>query len=137
MIERIKKNWLLFSSSQPGWRFRDRYRLHKSRRRGRFDPTRWFYIIGGAVLVVLSALFGWLPVLGWGTAILGLGMIAGEFYPAARLMDKLEVKSRRLFKPLGKIFVRLPAWAQLSISLAIAVLTFALVYGTYSLVFGS
>jgi hypothetical protein len=37
--------------------------------------------------IVLSAFFGWLPALGWGTAILGLAMIAGEFYPVARLMD--------------------------------------------------
>ena len=98
---------------------------------------RLFYIVSGVVLMVLSALLGWLPVLGWGTAFLGLGLIAGEFYPAARLMDWLEVRVRRLFKPLGKVFVRLPAWAQLAISLAIAVSTFALAYGVYSLTFGS
>lgn len=137
MIERIKKSWRLFASSQSGWRFRDRYRLHKNRRRGRFDITRLFYIIGGVVLIAISTLFGWLPILGWGTAFLGLGMIAGEFYPVARLMDRLEVRAKRLFKPLGKTFVRLPAWAQLSISLAIAVSTFALVYGVYSLTFDS
>lgn len=137
MIERIKKSWALFASSQPGWRFRDRYRLHKSRRRGRFDLVRLSHVIGGLVLIVISVLFGWLPVLGWGTAFLGFGMIAGEFYPVARLMDQLEVRVRRLFKPLGKIFMSLPAWAQLSISLAIAVSTFALVYGVYSLTFGS
>jgi len=137
MIERIKESWRLLASSQPGWRFRDRYRLHKSRRRGRFDPVRWSYIIGGVVLIVLSALFGWLPVLGWGTAFLGLGMIAGEFYPIARLMDRLEVRVRRLLKPAGRIVMRLPAWAQLSISLTIAVSTFALMYGVYSLTFGS
>lgn len=137
MIERIKKSWRLFASSSPGWRFRDRYRLHKSRRRGPFDLARLFHIICGMALIVLSALFGWLPVLGWGTALLGLGMIAGEFYPVARLMDWLEVRARRLFKPLGKVFLRLPAWAQFSISLAIAVSTFALVYGAYSLTFNS
>lgn len=139
MIERIKKSWWIFANSRPGWRFRERYRLHESRRRrrGRFDPMRLFYIVGGVVLIVLSALLGWLPVLGWGTAFLGLGLIAGEFYPAARLMDWLEVRVRRLFKPLGKVFVRLPAWAQLAISLAIAVSTFALAYGVYSLTFGS
>src|SRR3569833_1867258 len=37
--------------------------------------------------IVLSAFFGWLPALGWRTAILGQAMIAGEFYPVARLMD--------------------------------------------------
>ena len=136
MIERVKNRWRLFASGRPGFRFRERYRSRKSARRGRFDLARLSVIAGGAALIVLSALFGWLPVLGWGTALLGLGMIAGEYYPAARLMDRLEVGSRRLFRPLGKAFVRLPVWARLSASLAVALATFALVYALYSLAFG-
>ena len=89
---------------------------------------------GGAALMAISAVFGWLPVLGWGTAFLGLGMIAGEFYPAARLMDRMELGARRTFGPLAKALSRLPAWVQLCLSLAIALATFALVYGLYSLV---
>lgn len=136
MIERIKWSWHLFASGRPGLRFRERYRLHQSRRRGGFDIVRLSYILGGTVLIMVSALFGWLPVLGWGTAILGLALIAGEFYPVARLMDRLEVRARELLRPLGKAFLKLPAWAQLSVSLTIAVSTFALVFGLYSLTFG-
>ena len=136
MIERIKRNWHHFASGRPGLRFRERYRLHQSRRRGGFDLVRISYIIGGALLIAVSAVLGWLPVLGWGTAILGLSMIAGEFYPVARLMDWLEVRARVLLGPLGKAFVRLPVWVQLSVSVTIAVSTFALVYGLYSLSFG-
>ena len=136
MIERLRWNWHHFASGRPGLRFRERYRLHQSRRRGRFDLVRIAYIVGGALLILVSALFGWLPVLGWGTAILGLAMIAGEFYPVARLMDWLEVRARMLLVPLGKAFMRAPVWAQFSVSLLIAVSTFALVYGVYSLTFG-
>ncbi|HKH09931.1 MAG TPA: hypothetical protein VKA73_02185 [Rubrobacter sp.] len=133
MIERLRTSWRIFAAGRPGLRFRERYRLRRGRRRGGFDLVGLSYIVVGAMLMVLSALFGWLPVLGWGTAVLGLGMIAGEYYPAARLMDWLEVRARRLFGPLGKSFVRLPAWAQLSTSLAIALATFVLVYGLFSL----
>jgi hypothetical protein len=137
MIERIKISWRLFASSRPGLRFRERYRLHQSRRRrGGLEIVRICYIVGGALLIALSALLGWLPVLGWGTAILGLSMIAGEFYPVARLMDWLELRVRELLGPLGKAIVRMPTWAQLSVSTIIAVSTFALVYGLYSLSFG-
>jgi hypothetical protein len=66
----------------------------------------------------------------------GLAMIAGEFYPAARLMDRLEAEARILFKPLGKRLAKLPAWAQLSASLGMGLATFALVYGIYSLALG-
>src|SRR5215208_32526 len=136
MIERIGRSWWLFASGRPGHRFRERCRLPESRRRGRFDPVRLSYIIGGVLLVVMSALFGWLPVLGWGTAFLGLGMIAGEFYPMARFMDRLEASARIVFKPLGRKLARLPAWAQLTASLGVALATLALVYGFYSLALG-
>jgi hypothetical protein len=134
MIERIKTSWRIFAAGRPGLRFRERYRLHRSRRRGGFDLLGLLYVVGGVVLIGLSALFGWMPVLGWGTAVLGLAMIAGEFYPAARVMDWLEVRARRLFGPLGKRFVRLPAWAQISVSLVLALATFALVYRLFSFV---
>ena len=136
MIERIRWNWHHFARGRPGLRFRERYRLHQSHRRGRYDIVRISYIVGGALVIAVSALFGWLPVLGWGTTILGLSMIAGEFYTVARLMDRLEVRVRKLLVPVGKAFVRMPTWAQLSISMLITVSTFALFYGLYSLSVG-
>ena len=136
MIERIRWNWHHFASGRAGLRFRERYRLHQSRRRGGFDIIRISYILGGALLIAMSVLLGWLPILGWGTAILGLSMIAGEFYPVARLMDWLELRAREILGPMGKAFVRMPTWAQLSVSTMITVSTFALVYGLYSLSFG-
>ena len=73
--------------------------------------------------------------MGWGTVFLGLGMIAGEFYPVARLMDQLEARARISMGPLAKKLARLPGWTQLSVSLTVALVTFALVYGLYSLTF--
>jgi hypothetical protein len=136
MIERIRTSWRIFASGRPGVRFREHYRLRQSRGRRKLHPARLLHLTVGTVLIVLSAFFGWLPVLGWGTAILGLAMIAGEFYPVARLMDRLEASARIVFKPLGKKLARLPAWAQLTASLGVALATFALVYGFYSLALG-
>ena len=138
MIELIKKRWRLFAAGRPGFRFRERYLARKKKRARGTRPgrARLFTIASGVALVVASALFGWLPVLGWGTAVLGLGMVAGEFYPAARLMDRLEVGSRRLFRPLVGAFIRLPAWARLSASLAGALAGFALAYWLFSLPLG-
>ena len=136
MIERVNKSWRLFASGEPGRRFRERYRRRRSSGRGRFHPARLLHVVGGVALVAVSALFGWLPVLGWGTVVLGLGMVAGEVYPAARFMDRSEVRARRLFGPLGRAFAGLTAGARLFVSVAIAVWTFALVYWFYSLVLG-
>lgn len=136
MIGRIKKSWRLFESSKPGFRFKDRYRRRRRSGRSPFHPSRVLYVLGGLALIALSALFGWLPVLGWGTVFLGLGMIAGEFGPAAKLMDWLEVRARKLFRPVGRAFLRLSAWSQLAISSGIAVLTLAMVYGLYQAALG-
>src|SRR5215212_1644803 len=137
MIERIRWSWHHFASGRAGLRFRERYRLHQSRRRHQgFDIARISYIVGGALLIAVSALLGWLPILGWGTAIVGLSMVAAEFYPVARLMDRLEVRARELLGPLGKAFVRMPTWAQLSVSILITISTITLFYGLYSLSFG-
>lgn len=137
MIRRIKRNWWLFAASRPGHRFRERYRLHRRNRRPGFDPVRLLYVAVGIFLILVSALFGWLPVLGWGTVFLGLGIIAGESYPVASLLDRLEVWARRVLGPFVARLGRLPVWAQLSISLTIAVATFALMYELYSSAFGS
>jgi hypothetical protein len=138
MIGRIRTSWRIFAGGRPGLRFRERYRLRQSRARGRsgLHPTRLLYLGGGTILIVLSAFFGWLPVLGWGTVALGLAMIAGEFYPVARLMDRLESEARILFKPLSKKLAKLPAWARLSAPLGTALATFALVYGIYAVALG-
>ncbi len=136
MIERIRTSWRIFASGRPGLRFRERYRLRQSRGRGGLYPARLLHLAGGAALIVLSAFFGWLPVLGWGTVFVGLALIAGEFYPAARWLDQLEPRVRRFFGPLGKKLAKLPAWAWFSVSLTGALATFALVYGLYSITWG-
>jgi hypothetical protein len=137
MIKGIRWNWQHFVSGRPGLRFRERYRLHQSRRRrGGFDIVRISYIVGGTLLIAVSTVLGWLPLLGWGTTIVGLSMIAAEFYAVARLMDRLEVRARELLGPLGKTFVKMPTWAQLCISMLITASTITLVYGLYSLSLG-
>jgi hypothetical protein len=136
MTERIKKSWRLFEASPPGRRFRERYHRRQRASRGTFTLSKVLYILGGLALIVVSTLFGWLPVLGWGTVALGLGMIAGEFKPAATLMDWLEVRLRRLFRPVARGFRRLSPLARLAVSGTIALLTFGLVYAIYRSTFG-
>jgi hypothetical protein len=64
--------------------------------------VRISYIVGGTLLMGVSTMLGWLPILVWGKLTLGLSMIAGEFYSVARLMNRLEVRVRELLGPLGR-----------------------------------
>src|SRR5918998_1335299 len=104
MIARTKQNWQEFKESKPGHRFQDRYRRRQQSEHGWKDPRRLFYVVGGLILAVGSLAFGILPGPGMQTFFLGVGMIAGEFRPVARLLDWAEVRARELGRWVGGVW---------------------------------
>jgi hypothetical protein len=104
MMARTKRNWRRFGASEPGHRFQDRYRLRQEREHGWADPQRLFYVLGGLILALGSLAFGVLPGPGMLTFFVGLGMIAGEFRPVARLLDRAEVRARGFGRWVGGIW---------------------------------
>ncbi len=96
MIERMKESWRRFKASKPGYRFQDRYRRHQESEHGWLDPRKFLYVVGGLVIALGSLLLGALPGPGTLTFFLGLGMIAGEFRPVARLLNWAEMRVRKL-----------------------------------------
>ena len=61
-------------------------------------------MLGGLILAVGSLAFGILPGPGMLTFFLGVGMIAGEFRPVARVLDWAEVRARELGRWVGGIW---------------------------------
>jgi uncharacterized protein (TIGR02611 family) len=97
MIGRVADGCRSFKASKPGHRFQDRYRRrHQEGKQGWLAPSSLLYIVGGLIIAVGSIVFGVLPGPGTLTFLLGLGMIAGEFWPVARLLDWAEVRVRKL-----------------------------------------
>ena len=89
VMDRVRWIWREFGHGRPGRRFQDRY--HRRQKSGaRSLVWRIANIVLGVVLVALSAVGGLLPVLGWGTAIIGFALIAGEVLYAAWLLDRTE-----------------------------------------------
>lgn len=137
MIERARENWRRFKESEPGQRFQDRYRRHQENRRGELDP-RTFLSIGGGILVVVGGLIAVPgPGPGWLITFLGLGLVAGEFQPVARSMDRAEVKLRALARWVAGAWTSSSTAVKVSICLAILLCLVALVYVAYYLFFGS
>lgn len=88
-----------FFSSQfwrdpPGHRFRRRYFARHRPEARRLDGV--LRIVGGAVLVVVGAVFCVLPGPGLPPLILGAALIAGESLPVARWLDSVEMRLRRI-----------------------------------------
>ena len=134
MITRTKQSWRRFKGSKPGDRFQDRYRRRQKSEHGWRDPSRLFYVVGGLVLTVGSLLFGVLPGPGMLTFFLGLGMIAGEFGPVARLLDWAEVWARVAAKRVRGIW-RSSAWGKILVVSVGAILGATVLYVAYLLLF--
>ena len=135
MIASMKRSWRRFKGSKPGHRFQDRYRRRQQSEHGWRDPSRLFYVVGELVLAVGSLLLGVLPGPGALTFFLGLGMIAGEFRPVARLLDWAEVWARVFAKRVGVVWRTSTAGKALVVVVA-AILVAAILYAAYLLLFG-
>jgi hypothetical protein len=134
MIARTKQSWQEFKESKPGHRFQDRYRRRQESEHGWTDPRRLFYVVGGLILAVGSLAFGILPGPGMLTFFLGVGMIAGEFGPVARLLDWAEVRARELGRWVGGIWRSSAAGKALVVFVG-AICVAAVLYVAYLLLF--
>jgi hypothetical protein len=135
MIGRTKDSWQRFRASKPGHRFQDRYRHRQESEHGWRDPRKLFYVVGGLILALGSLLFGVLPGPGTLTFFLGLGMIAGEVRPVARLLDWAEVRARKLVRWVRGVWRSSAAGKVLVLSVAAGCVG-AVVYVAYRLLFG-
>jgi hypothetical protein len=136
MIVRTKQSWRRFRSSKPGNRFQDRYRRRQESEHGWKDPRRLFYVVGGLLLALGSLAFGVLPGPGMLTFFVGVGMIAGEFRPVARLLDWTEVRAREFGRWVGGIWRSSGAGKLLVVSVA-AICVGAVFFVAYLLLFAS
>ena len=138
MIERVRRyawrHWRSFSWGRSGKRFQERYRRRQERGHGQLGVRRIFNLTLGILIVAVSAVGGLLPGPGWGTAIIGFALIAGEFLPAARLLDRAELTLRGFLQFVRDIWGH--SWAGKVLIIAVAMLIIAtLGYATYALLF--
>ena len=135
VIGNMKKSWREFKEGEPGHRFRERYRRRQEGERGWLSPSRLFNVIVGTILIVGSAFFGWAPGPGMLTFFIGLGMVAGEFGPAARLLDWAEVRARKAWRFIVKVW-RASVMGKVLLVAVVLILGAAVLYAAYRLLFG-
>jgi hypothetical protein len=133
MTARMKQSWQRFEASKPGRRFQERYRRRQER--GWRDPGKLFFLVGGLVIAPGSLLLGVLPGPGTLTFFVGLGMIAGEFRPVARLLNWAEVWTRVVFKRVGDIWMSSAPGKILVVSMG-TIFVATVLYVAYLFLFG-
>ena len=133
MVERMKRHWREFRESEAGERFKDRYRRRQEAERGHI-VWRIFLITLGAVIAVGSLVLAPLPGPGWFTVFIGLMILGGELLPAARFLDWLEVRLRKLWRLVRKVW-RASIVGKVGVVVVTAILAAAIVYVGYHLLF--
>ena len=133
MIPKLERDLQEFKESKPGRRFQDRYRRRQEKEQGH-TVRRIFLIILGAIIAVGSLVTAPLPGPGWATVFLGLMILAGELLPAARLLDWLEVRLRKLWKFIQYVW-RSSALGKVAGVVVAVTLAAAVFYTAYWLLF--
>lgn len=136
MTVRMKRSLQDFRASEPGRRFRDRYERRHEETRSRLSPSSILYVVGGVLLVIASIFLGPAPGFGFGTAFIGLALLASEIYFMAYFLDKAEVKLRSLGREFRDIWRTLPLAGRALLVAVAVLLVFALLYGLYRFFFG-
>ncbi len=126
------KEWRWFlKHSAPGCRFRDRYRRRQQAGRGRSMFGRTCYVAFGIAIAMGSLILAPLPGPGWGTFFVGLGIIAGEVWHVARLLDRGEVRLRQALQRTKGVWNESAPAVRTLIVLTISLCVVASIYGAY------
>jgi hypothetical protein len=72
-----------------------------------------------------------LPGLGWGTLFVGLGMMAGEVFHVALLLDRTEVKLREALRHAKAMWDKLALMGRVLVTLMISLGVVVSAYGAY------
>ena len=133
-LENSIEEWRWFlKRSAPGCRFRDRYRRRQQTGRDRSMLRRASNIAFGVAVAIVSLLLAPLPGPGWGTFIVGLGIVAGEVLHVARLLDRGEVGLRKALQRTKGVWDKSAPAVRVLITLTISLSVVASVYGALRL----
>jgi hypothetical protein len=92
--------WDRFVHSTPGRRFQERYRRMREQKGSALK--RCLFVCGGILICLAGIVFLAIPGPGLLIIALGLALVAQESAALARLLDRAELKLRRLWKRLRR-----------------------------------
>ena len=137
LLENSIQEWRRFLKySATGSRFRDRYHRRQQVGSSHSTPRRACYVAFGVAIAIGSLLLAPLPGPGWGTFFVGLGMVAGEVFQVARLLDRAEVFFKEALRGAKGVWGKSAPAMRVSIALTISMCVVASGYGAYHLLPG-
>ena len=114
-LAHVKAEWVLFKHDPPGVRFRK----HRERMLHRSKKAKAAALVAGCILLAGGVVMLFIPGPGLLVIFFGLGLLASQSPRLARLLDRLEVRARRLGRHVKQRWVALSGPAKGSLLLGI------------------
>lgn len=102
MFQQLKSSWKSLKRGKPGRRFQDRYKAHRQAKQKSSTFKRVLFIGGGIILVLVGLFLLVFPGPGMVFVFIGGGLLGAESLLIARLLDRLEVLTRKILAPLKR-----------------------------------
>jgi hypothetical protein len=112
----LAQRWRALAAGTPGRRFRDRYHRNRKARHEHWVSRILRWALAG-VLLVLGMILTVVPGPAIPLLLLAGALLATDSLWLSKLMDRLEVGARKLFKPIGRAWHRLPVYGRVLVAL--------------------
>jgi len=133
MMKWLKLQWSAFRKSKPGHRFRELYERRERAPHARLKKALFF--VGGLVAIAAGVVSYAVPLVpSEPFMLLGIAAIAQASWYGARALDWLELKLRVPFRPLARLWRKLPRWAKVAVTVAWSALVALASFAVYRLV---
>lgn len=133
MLEELKQSWHYFKAAPPGKRFQQHFKRRQQARSSSFQKV--LFIGGGLLLIVAGLVLLLIPGPGSILLLLGAALIAQESFVAARALDWIEIRVRKLVAWSMKVWRHSSALAKILLVLVALTLLGAGGVGVYQLLF--
>ena len=126
----LRQQWRAFKKGPPGERFKKLYERRERTPHKRLKKVLYFAV--GLIAIGLGIVTYPIPVIPSDPIILfGIAALAQATWYGACALDWLEVKLRVPFRPLYKLWKRLPGWGKVALSILWCLAAGGIGYGIY------
>src|SRR6476646_879281 len=128
----LRAQWREFKKGPPGERFKKLYKRRERAPHARLKKA--LYFLFGLAAIGVGIVTYPIPVIPSDPIILfGIAAMAPASWHGARALDWLEVKLRVPFRPLVKMWKKLPRWGKIALSILWSGVAAFAGYGVYRL----
>jgi hypothetical protein len=126
------KQWHSLSAGKPGHRFRDRYHQNQKNPQQRWTGRIVRFVLAAVIFLGAAALT---VIPGPATPLFFVAgaLIASDWLWMAKVMDRIEVLLRKIFKPVGKVWLKLPVYGRVLLALFTTTLSITVSVAVYRL----